>query len=334
MINSSESFRQELASRLAAVLPQDQLTDALAAFDLTSAGYTITEKETALATVPGIPEVVKFFIASKAVENCSMGTLNQYRYKLLNFFSAVRKSYADITANDVRVYLYDLKQARPVSDSYLDNIRRTLSSFFDWLRRNDYLQKNPMEKVAKIKYQPAIRQPLTSYDVEVLRWVCHDLRDKAIVDMLYTTGCRVSELVALDQADIDWHDRSARIRHGKGDKYRIVFFNAEAELSLRKYLESRTDDNPALFVQERGPHNRLSIRAVQLRFKAIRSRCQLSSKAFPHNMRHTFATASLRSGMPLVDLQMLMGHAKPETTMIYAKVDNADLQRAHLRAFG
>lgn len=330
---SSESFRIDLASRLVSVLPPDQLDAVLSAVDITSAAYDINRKQVALSVVGTVPEAVRIFLASKAIEGCSSGTVNQYRYKLIRFFEAVRKPYTDITANDIRLFLGRYKVSGYVAGSTLDHTRRILNCFFDWLRRNEYIQRSPMDQVEQIKHQPAERHPLTSYDLEVIRWHCQSIREKAVIDFLFSTGCRVSELSAADRADIDWISRSVHIHHGKGDKARIVFFNAESELTLRLYLESRTDDNPALFVESRNPFRRLSVRAVQLMMKRIRSRCSVSTKATPHVLRHTFATASIRSGMPLEQLQALMGHSKPETTMIYAKVDTTELQRIHQRIF-
>lgn len=329
----TENFRLDLASRLVAVLPPDQLDAVLSAVDITSEGYEISKKQTCLSVIGMVPEVVRIFIASKAIENCSPGTVKQYQYKLVRFFSVVHKPYTDITANDIRLYLGRYKMSESVSGSTLDHTRRVLNCFFDWLRRNGYITRSPMEQVEQIRHQPAERHPLTAYDLEVIRWNCESVREKALIDFLFSTGCRVSELSSVNREDVDWIARSVRIHHGKGDKSRTVFFNAESELSLQKYLETRSDDNPALFVESRKPFRRMSARAVQLLMKRVRSRCTVSAKVTPHVLRHTFATTSIRSGMPLEQLQALMGHSKPETTLIYAKVDVSDLQRAHQRIF-
>ena len=331
MSSNSELFRNDLYLHLTGKLTPDQLRDVLAAVDLTASSYEITRKKLDLVPASGIPEVVRWYLASKSIENVSIGTLNQYRYKLINFFSAVRKPFQDITPADIRLYLYGYKQARSVGDHTVDNTRRVLNSFFTWLLDNEYILRNPMAQIQRIRYTPAQRVPLTSYELEVLRWNCADLREKALLDFLFSTGCRVSECSSVDLDDICWTDRSVIIRHGKGDKPRTVFFNAESELSLRKYLETRDDRDPALFVGVRSPHNRLSPRAIELIIKKISTRSSVS--AFPHKLRHTFATAGLRGGMPLERLQQLMGHSKPETTLIYAKLDRTDLQREHQRVY-
>ena len=181
----------------------------------------------------------------------------------------------------------------------------------------------------KVKHQEPPREPLSAYELEVVRWNCKTIREKAMVDFLFSTGARVSECMNINLSDIDWATRSVIIRRGKGDKRRVVYFNAESELTLRKYLESRTDDNEALFVSCRNPHGRLGVRAMEAEIRRIAKRCSIH--AYPHKLRHTFATSSLLGGMPLDKLQSLMGHAKPETTLIYAKQDQTALRMEYAR---
>ena len=330
-MSNSEMFRTEFISRLFASLPQDQVVSVMHVLDLTLPGYDVSRKPVSIITADGIPEAVKYFIASKAVENLSRKTLNLYHLRLVDFFSVVKKSIQDVTAVDIRMYLFFCKDQRSASDSYLDNMRRILNSFFTWLVKNEYILRNPCDNVEKIKYQEKPRQPLTSYELEVLRWNCGSLREKALIDFFFSTGLRLSELHDANRTDIDWANRSLIVRHGKGNKQRIVFFNAESELSLRKYLESRTDENDALFVTMRRPYNRLCLKAIQDVVSKVSARSDLH--VFPHKLRHTFATCGIRGGMPLEKLQALMGHAKPETTLIYAKLDAVDLQREHERVY-
>ena len=331
MSDNSESFRNELVSKLFNQISQDQLIGVLKAFDSTLTGYDISKKPLDMIPVSGIPEIVKYFIASKAVESLSKGTLYIYKLRLEDFFSRVQKPFQDIRSNDIRLYLFYYKDQRHASDAYRDGIRRTLNSFFQWCVNNEYLLRNPCSTVEKIKYRQKERKPFTQYELEILRWNCKTLREKAMVDFLYSTGVRVSEFSAINKQDIDWIKRSVVIHHGKGDKGRTVFFNAEAEVSLKKYLESRSDDNEALFVTIRNPHNRLGKRSVEFEIKNIASRTDFH--AFPHKLRHTFATSGLNGGMSLEDLQALMGHAKPETTLIYAKIDTSRLQMEHSRVY-
>lgn len=332
-MNNNETFRDDLAARLASVLPPEQLREALHAVDQTVTEYEIQKKETSLSLISGLPPVVELYLASKSVENLSDGSVYQYRQKLVNFFQKICKPIDEITSNDIRMYLYDYKRDNQISDSTLDGTRRVLNCFFSWLVLNDYLVRNPVAKIPKIKHQQKERTPLTSYELEELRWSCDDIRQKAIVDFLFSTGCRVSECVDVQLSDIDWTNRSVIIRHGKGDKYRKVFFNAESELTLRRYLATRDDSTPYLFVSKRAPHTRLGTRAMQLIIKDARIRSQITNHCTPHTLRHTFATYGIHAGIPLEQLQALMGHAKPETTLIYAKLDTSDLQHTHQQIY-
>ena len=316
---------------LCAVVGADQLPDVLAAVDITMNDFDVAPKQMALITVNSVPDAVKHYIASKAVANLSLKTLDQYRYKLINFFSAVRKSFADVTANDIRMYLYQFKVEHHASDRYLDNIRTTLNGFFSWLVNNDYLTKNPCAKVDPIKYQVKKREPLSPYDLEVFRWNTIDVREKALIDFFFATGCRVSECAGVRLSDINWDDRSVHIRHGKGNKERTVYFNAESELSLREYIKTRNDQTDALFVSIRAPHQAIHAHALENILLKVSQRSGMH--VFPHRLRHTFATAGLRGGIPIEHLQRLMGHEDPKTTLIYAKLDQMDLQRDHQRVY-
>ena len=331
MSDNSESFRNELASRLLASMPQDQVRSVLSMLDATLPDYDISRKQVALITSDGIPEVVKCFLASKSVCNCSARTLNIYRLRLIDFFSVVRKPCQDVNSNDIRMYLYHYKADRNASESYQDSIRRILNSFFSWCVNNEYILRNPCANVEHIKFQEHEREPLTAYELEVLRWHCKTVREKALVDFLFSSGVRASECKDLNLSDINWENRSVTVRHGKGNKRRVTYFNAEAELSLRKYLESRSDDNEALFVTSRRPHHRLGVRAIENEIGNIASRCGMH--VYPHKLRHTFATSGLRGGMPIDKLQSLMGHTEPRTTLIYAKQNQIDLQREHSRVY-
>lgn len=329
MSDNAESFRNEIVSRLYDSLPQDQLKNILQVLDSAISGYDISRKQVEIIPRNGIPKVIKYFIASKAVENLSETTLKIYRLRLIDFFDHVRKPYMDVTTNDIRMYLFFYQEQRHASDHYRDQIRRELNSFFSWLVRNEYLIRNPCTNVEKLKYQLPTREPLSAYGLEVVRWYCETLREKALVDILYSTGMRVSECSNANLSDIDWTTRSVVIRHGKGNKRRLVFFDAESELSLRKYIESRSDTDDALFVTMRNPHHRLGVHSIENEVKRIASRCDM--RVFPHRLRHTFATFNLHGGMPLDKLQALMGHTKPETTMIYAKQDLTDIRMEYNR---
>jgi len=331
MSDNAELFRNELITKLEASLPPEQLRKVLEAFDTVAASYEIHRQQTALITTDGFPEPVKWYLASKAVANRSKGTIKQYRYKLIHFFDTVKKPFTDISPNDIRVYLYQFKKERNASDCYMESIRITLNGFFQWMVNEGHLLRNPCATVEKVHFNPKRREALSMEQLETLRWNVKNIREKALIDFFFSTGCRASECADVRLSDIDWKDRSVLIRHGKGDKERVVYFNAEALVSLRKYIATRQDDTDALFVSSKAPHGALKTRALENIIKKVAARTDLH--VFPHKLRHTFATAGLNSGMPLHILQQLMGHAKPETTLIYAKQMQEGLRMEHQRVY-
>ena len=329
--NAYEKFRLTLTMNLCKVLPADQLAAALEAVDVTMDDYEIARKRMELITADGVPEVVKMFIAAKHVAHRSTGTLKQYRYRLSHFFDTVRKSYMDVTANDIRMYLYKVKQDSNASDHYLDTIRIILNTFFHWLVDNDYLLKSPCVKVEKISYNNKHREPLTMVQLETMRWNVKDIREKALIDFFFATGCRVAECAAVKLSDIDWQNKAVVIRHGKGDKTRTVYFNAEAYVSMQKYLAARSDDIDALFVSARKPIHAVDTHALENVIRKVAERSGLH--VFPHRIRTTFATAGIRRGMSLHTLQLLMGHADPKTTLIYAQQAEEEVKHEHQRIY-
>ena len=308
--NVYESFRAVLTMNLCTVTQDPGLLhDVLQMVDITMSDFDLRRKQMEIIPAADMAPVIKCYLASKAVANLSRGTLRQYKYKLDHFCSTVRKSYMDITANDIRMYLYQFKAERNISDSYVD---RTSGA-------------------QGLLHKPKRREPLSPFQLETFRWNTSSIREKALIDFLYSTGCRVSECADVRLTDIDWLNRSVHIRHGKGDKERLIFFNAESEVSLRAYLKTRTDTTDALFVSLKSPHHQLQSHALEDIIKKVSRRTGIH--VYPHKLRHTFATAGLRGGMPLEKLQALMGHVKPETTLIYAKQSLTDLHLEHQRAF-
>jgi len=327
-----ENFRTVLTMNLASVITDSEtIKNVLSMVDITMNDYEISKKPMEIIPASGLPEVVKYYLASKGVANLSKNTLKQYRYKLIHFFSTVNKSYMDIKANDIRIYLFNFKMDRNASDCYVDNVRITLNSFFQWLVDNEYLQRNPCAKVDKIKYQPKRREPLTTYNLEDLRWHCENVREKALIDFLYSTGCRVSECAGVLLSDINWENNSVHLRYCKGNKERTVYFNDEAKVSIKAYLEKRGHLSPALWTSVKAPHQQLKSHALENIVKTVGERAGI--RTYPHKLRHTFATVGLRNGMPLDKLQELMGHTNPQTTLIYAKQDNNQLHIEHQKAF-
>ena len=332
MSTNYENFRTILTLNLSTVIQDpEMLKNVLSMVDLSMQNFEISNKPLDIIPASGFPEVAKYYLASKGVSNLSKGTLKQYRYKLIHFFDTVKKPYTDITANDIRIYLFSFKQERNASDCYVDNVRITLNSFFQWCVDNEYLLRNPCAKVDKIKYQTKRREPMTTLSLEDLRWHCQDVREKALIDFLYSTGCRISECAGVLLSDIDWEKNSVRLRYCKGNKERTVFFNDEAKVSLRAYIEKRGHISPALWTSMKAPHQQLKAHALEDIVRKVGERAGI--KTYPHKLRHTFATVGLRNGMPLEKLQALLGHTNPQTTLIYAKLNSDLLQLEHQKAF-
>lgn len=329
---SYELFRTDVLSNLQNAIPTDQLTPAINAVDRAAMNYDISKKELSLSIVNGTPEPLKMYIASRATENIKQNTLEQYYYAMRKFFLYVNKPLNQITANDIRCFLFDYKQNTGISDRTLETKRIIINGFFDWCTKEDILLKNPCEKVMHIKYYATPREPLTQVEMETMRTHCIDKREKAVVDLLYSSGIRVSELCALTFSDINFFTREVRIRHGKGDKYRVTYINAESIVSLQAYLLTRNDNCPYLIVNTRGEKHGLTKKSIETLIRKIGDRANIDKKkSRPHNFRHTFATVMIDNGAPVQHVQELLGHAKLETTMIYAKKNQSDIRRTHER---
>lgn len=330
--NCYENFRTTLTLNLSTVIQDPEtLKKILASVDVTMSNYDVTRKPMDIIPASGFPDVAKYYLASKGVSNLSKNTLKQYRYKLTHFFDTVKKSFADITANDIRIYLFNFKQERNVSDRYMDNIRITLNTFFQWLVDNEYLQRNPCARIDKIKYIEKRREPLSTLSLEDLRWHCENVREKALVDFLFSTGCRVSECAGVLLEDINWDENSVYLRFCKGNNERTVYFNDEAKISLRAYLGTRDYISPALWTSVRKPHQQLKPRAIENIIKEIGKR--ISIHTYPHKFRHTFATMGIRNGMSIEMMKNLLGHSNIQTTLIYTKQDNSQVQMEHTKVF-
>lgn len=328
---SYEAFRSELIMRLQETGIDNALVDRLlSVVDGVSIKYDFSQKPTELSVVGDVPEVMKIYIASKAVENLSKGSLKHYNYILTRFFKAVRKPFSEITTNDIRIYLYNFKQSRQVKESYIDGIRIVLNGFFEWLTQEEYISKNPVRKIAAIKFTAEQKKPLTEIELEQMRTSCETLRQKAMIDFLFSTGCRLAEMIDIEITDVDFTNGEVYIKHGKGDKPRTTYLNARSVVSLKAYLASRKDDCPYLFVTTRQPH-KCSGRAVQVEINKITELAGLHRTVSPHIFRHTAATTALKHGMQIEEVQRFLGHSKIDTTLIYAKVDNSTVKASHLR---
>ena len=269
----------------------------------------------------------ELFIASKKVEGCSERTLNYYQTTIDNMLEVIDKNIKTIDTNDLRSYLTNYQDKNNCSKVTIDNVRRILSSFFSWLEDEDYIIKSPIRRIHKIKTTKIIRETYTDETIEKLRDGCEEIRDLALIDFLSSTGVRVGELVRLNREDINFEERSC-IVFGKGSKEREVYFDARTKLHLEKYLSLRKDNNPALFVSLLAPYDRLEISGVEIRLRKLGNDLELQ-RIHPHKFRRTMATKAIDKGMPIEQVQRLLGHAKIDTTLQYAMVNQNNVKISH-----
>lgn len=267
------------------------------------------------------------FLSAKKVEGCSERSVNYYSSTLDNLIKSLEKPFNQIETEDLRVYLSEYPKKNDASKQTIDNIRRILSSFFTWLEDEDYILKSPVRRIHKIKTMKQVKETYSDESLERLRDNCKTIRDLALIDMLASTGMRVGELVKLNRVDVDFVNRECVVL-GKGSKERVVYFDARTKLHLQNYLNSRTDDNEALFVSLLEPHNRLEIAGVEIMLRKLGRSLEIN-KVHPHKFRRTLATRAIDKGMPIEQVQKLLGHQKIDTTMEYAIVDQQNVKNSH-----
>lgn len=272
-------------------------------------------------------EALDFFIAAKKIEGCSIKSLNYYYTTLVKMLDKVNVIYFSITTEDIRTYLSDYKENSGVSKATIDNMRRIISSFFSWLENEDYIMKSPARRIRKVRVGKIVKEIYTEENIELMRQNCKNARDLAIIDMLYSTGMRVGELVRLNISDIDFENKECVVL-GKGNKQRKVYFDAKTKIHLQQYLNSRKDTDPALFVSQLYPYNRLKISGVEIALRKIGEKLHIS-KVHPHKFRRTLATKAIDKGMPIEQVQHLLGHTKIDTTLGYAMVDDENVKISH-----
>lgn len=272
-------------------------------------------------------EYLEMFINAKKIEGCSERTLKYYRSSVQHMFSRIETPVRKITTEQLREYLTGYQKINNCGKSTVDNIRRNISSFFSWLEEEDHILKSPMRRIHKIKTKTKVKETISDEDIERLRDHCEVARDIAIIDLLYSTGIRVGELVNLDIKDINFEEREC-IVYGKGEKERRVYFDAKAKLHLQNYISSRKDNNPALFVTLDAPHERLKISGVEIRLRELGRKLNLT-RIHPHKFRRTMATRAIDKGMPIEQVQKLLGHSQIDTTMHYAIVNQTNVKTSH-----
>ncbi|MBV3778078.1 tyrosine-type recombinase/integrase [Phocaeicola vulgatus] len=272
------------------------------------------------------------FISAKKIEGCSEKTLAYYRNTIERLLLTLSVAICHITTSDIRAYLSDYQEEHQSSKVTIDNMRRIFSSFFAWLEDEDYIAKSPVRRIHKVKTDSLVKEVLSDEQLEQLRDSCTNKRDLALIDILSSTGIRVGELVKLNREDIDFHERQCVV-FGKGNKERVVYFNARTKLHLQQYLDERTDDNPALFVSLHLPHTRLTISGVEVRIRELGKTLSMP-KVHPHKFRRTLATMAIDKGMPIEQVQRLLGHVRIDTTLHYAIVNQNNVKLAHKKYLG
>ena len=325
-----EKLILEISNAMADILSVEQRAKLNGVLLKTISKYTITEGENAAPLMESSNEtLLKLFISAKQVEGCSQPTIRYYSNTIKQLSETLPKRFTDITTEDVRAYLAVFQQKRKASKVTVDNVRRIFSSFFSWLEEEDYILKNPVRRIHKVKTGTQVREVLTDESLENLRDTCSHPRDLAMIDLLASTGMRVGELVKLNREDVNFNEREC-IVFGKGNKQRIVYFNARTKIHLQEYLNERNDQNEALFVSLANPHERLQISGVEVRLRKIGREANIP-RVHPHKFRRTLATMAIDKGMPVEQVQKLLGHVKIDTTMHYAMVNQNNVKLSHRR---
>lgn len=277
-------------------------------------------------------DYLEIFLSAKKIEGCSEKTLIYYRNTIQQMLDSVEKSVCSIGTEDLRDYLADYQAEKKSSKITIDNIRRIFSSFFAWLEDEDYIIKSPVRRIHRIKSGSTIKETYTDEQLETMRDNCGNLRDLALIDILASTGMRVGELVLLNKEDISFDEREC-IVFGKGDKERMVYFDARTKIHLQNYLNSRVDTNNALFVSLKAPYDRMKIGGIEVRLRELGKRLNID-KVHPHKFRRTLATVAIDKGMPIEQLQKLLGHQRIDTTLQYAMVKQSNVKIAHRKYIG
>lgn len=272
-------------------------------------------------------EYLRLFLDAKRIEGCSERTIQYYSVTVERMLQSIENPVRKISTEEIRKYLVDYQKINDCSKVTVDNIRRNISSFFSWLEEEDYMLKSPMRRIHKIKTKQQVKEIISDEAIELLRDHCQCSRDLAMIDLLYSTGIRVGELVNLNISDVDFEARECVV-FGKGDKERKVYFDAKAKLHLLNYLNKRNDDNPALFVTLDAPHDRLKISGVEMRIRTLGRKLNMG-KIHPHKFRRTMATRAIDRGMPIEQVQKILGHSQIDTTMQYAIVNQTNVKTSH-----
>ena len=322
----SEIIREMLSS-----LNNEQLSKLKTTLEIYLYNVSIEAKQEADTEQEEV-DYLEVFLSAKRIEGCSEKTLIYYKNKIQQMLDSIGKSVCTIVTEDLRTYLAEYQKEKQSSKVTIDNIRRIFSSFFAWLEDEDYIIKSPVRRIHRIKAASTIKETYTDEQLESMRDNCDNPRDLALIDILASTGMRVGELVLLNRDDISFDEREC-IVFGKGDKERMVYFDVRTKIHLQNYLDSRTDNNDALFVSLKAPYNRMKIGGIELRLREMGKRLNID-KVHPHKFRRTLATVAIDKGMPIEQLQKLLGHQRIDTTLQYAMVKQSNVKIAHRKYIG
>lgn len=327
-MDKHEQFYNEFLTSISDSVDENTMNIVAHCLSITMNKYEITQKCTDVVRYEEIPACVKTYLVTRKIEGVAMSSLNLYKLRLQQFFTMVKKPIEEITANDIRLFMYYTQEQTKCSDRTLDGTRSIISTFFKWANVEGYIHVNPCAAIKPIKYTKKERGYLSEIELETLRSACDNLRNKAIIETLYSTGCRVSELIHLKIADVDFNKKEV-ILFGKGSKYRQSYINTRAEIAIKQYLDSRSDDNEYLFVSLRKPYNQITKAAVEKIVRDLGKNCGIKQKVFPHLLRHTVATMGIKRDIPITEIQKMLGHAKIETTLIYVKIADESVKNSH-----
>ena len=325
-----QKIMEEIVQQMLPHLDNAQLQKLQEVLEYSLYNYEISGK--ASETEDDSQKLIDSFVYAKRIEGCSEKTLKYYRTTIEAMVKVVDKGVRHMQTDDLRAYLTEYQKKHGSSRVTIDNIRRILSSFFSWLEDEDYILKSPVRRIHKVKTATNIKETYTDEELEKMRDNCTELRDLAIVDMLASTGMRIGEMVLLNKVDINFNERECVV-FGKGDKERVVYFDARTKIHLQNYIDSRVDDDLALFVTLRAPYTRITIGGIESRLREMGKNLEIE-KVHPHKFRRTLATMAIDKGMPIEQLQQLLGHKRIDTTLQYAMVKQSNVKQAHRKYIG
>lgn len=329
-----ENFANEFISKLDGKIPDEALRTVLQELQVFASNYDINQRETHVVPYQSnIPDCYRVYMVAKKIEGMSPESMKTYNFYLTDFFEHINRPFEQVTTNDIRIYLYETQKRTGISNRTLDGKRLVINTFMDWCWKEGYIPNNPCASIKPIKFEEKPREPLSNMELEIVRDACENYRDKAMIELFYSTGCRLSEMVNLKISDIDFTSKEVHL-FGKGSKHRTSYLNAKAEYMLKKYFElerPKESISDSVFVIFRKPYNEMHKESIYARVKAIQKRSGIERSLFPHLLRHTMATDALNRGMNVAEVKEILGHEKLDTTMIYAKISHDSVKFNHGR---